>query len=111
MVNVEKTGPDSSPVESDVHRDNVLPFVDVVLDAASPISVDKVALARRVRVPIETVVTTSFGPATVRAEARTRRLLVEPRDVNHHSCPFGRVDERRGGEVHEGGGRGSLGSR
>ena len=96
VVHVEDAGPDGSSVKCDIHRDNVLRFIEVVLDTTSPVSVDQVTLARPARVPIETVVSSVFGPATVRAAARTRRPFVEPRGFHLDGCPFGRIDENWG---------------
>lgn len=93
VEHVKEAGPVRSAVESNVHTDNILGFVEGVLDAAYSVSVGKPTPARPARVGLETVVSSVFGRASVRAATRSRRSLVEPRGVNGHGSAFGGVDE------------------
>lgn len=93
VVHVENSDSPLAHVKSDINADNVLTFFKVVLDATPPVSFDEVTLARPTRVFIETVVSSIFGPAPVRAATVPKRPLIKRRGLHYHGGPFGRIDK------------------
>ena len=93
VVHLESSVPLRSLVESDVHPYDVLGFIEVVVNAASFVSVVNIVLARPARVGVDAVVSSVFGFAAVGATAIPRRPLVKSRGVHYHSCPFSGIDE------------------
>lgn len=79
VVQAESLNPLRPLVERDSYADDVLGVFEVILDAASTVSIDEVSLARPARVSIEVVVSSIVGRATVRAATITRRPLVKRR--------------------------------
>ena len=94
VVYVQRSGPRDALVKRNTHFDNVLRFVEVIFDPATPGSVDDISLARPARVPPGAAVPSVFGYAPVWAAAISVRVFrVVTIGSNVDGGPFTRVDE------------------